>query len=891
MPDLAMRKRPWLRGAVAAVLALLVVNAGFSWVLRDARVHGYLNARLEAAFGRPVVVSHFNFSLLDGPRLEADSVTVAEDPRFGHEYFLRAERLTAGLRWPSLVRGRFEFGTLSFTRPSLNLVRAADGHWNLESWLPPPAPAAGTAPPAKVSSRLYRIEVDAGRINFKRGLDKHPFALVDVKGHLEQESPGRWRIDLEARPVRAAVALQEAGTLRVRGRIAGTSARLQPAELVVTWQGASLADALRLGRGSDYGVRGRLAVELTARSERSSPRVSPVASPGVARANPGGGNTSELGGTRWLFAGIARLGELHRWDLPQRPRDPAVNLSVEGEWRPGVAGVEFSKCALEAPRSSVHATGRIRWAPTFDPEFRFVSSGISLGDLLAWYRAFRPGVAEGLTLDGNAATEFVLAGWPPRLEQGSLAINGAQLRTASLREPIRVGYVAARVQRGRLELEPTTIMLATGSPGGAGGSTRPGNLLRMEGTIGPGKDFPRAQSRDWKFDLSLVGQTDRVQDLLLTAQALGHPLYRGWSMEGPVSLHLRWQGSLRPFAAQPLGSIELRGLRVQASYLNQPVNLVNARIELRPGERRVTLSLAQGFGAQWRGSLRKSLAQSSDAAQPWEFDLTADRLNAAELDRWLGPRARPSLLQRMVPFAATNRSSSEFDAVLSSLQVRGRLRVDEVVFSPLSLPGFRAEAEIKGRNIILRNVQAEFYGGRVKGTLDAQLSAEPVYHFQAQFERVNLSSLADATATLKDRFSGLASGELECVARGVGRENLLRSLRGRGTLQVRSAEMRGLDLRATYLQDAIRPGTSQFAAADVRFSLAAGNVQVETLRLSDRGDDFEAEGSVDFSRTLDFRIRLLARPEGKRPRDTLSRTIRITGPLDAPRIARLEPQG
>jgi len=891
MPDFTMRKRPWLRGAVTAGLALLLVSAGFSRVLRAARVHGYLNARLEAAFGRPVVVSHFHFSLLDGPRLEADSITVAEDPRFGHEYFLRAERLTAGLRWRSLVRGRFEFGTLWFTRPSLNLVRAADGHWNLESWLPPPAPAAGAAPLTKVSARLYRIEVDAGRINFKRGPDKHAFALVDVKGHLEQESAGRWRIDLEARPVRAGVALQEAGTLRVRGRIAGTSARLQPAELVVTWQGASVADALRLGRGGDYGVRGRLAVELTARSEKSSAPAPPGASPGGARASSGGGNSSEPSGARWSFAAIAHLGALHRWDLAQHPGDPAVHLSVEGEWEPGEAGVQFSKCVLEAPQSSVRATGRIRWAPVFEPEFRFVSSGISLADLLAWYRAFRPGVAEDLALDGNAAGEFVLAGWPPRLEQGSLAIHGSQLRIASLREPIRVGYVAARVQRGRLEFEPTIIVLAAASPDGAAGATRRGNLLRVEGAVGPAQSFPRAQSSDWKFELSLLGQTDRVQDLLLAAQALGRPLYHGWSMEGPVGLHLRWHGSLRPFAAQPLGSIELRGLRARASYLNQPVDLANARIELRSGERLVTLSVALGFGAHWKGWLRKSLAQSSDAAQPWEFDLTADRLNAAELDRWLGPRARPSLLQRMVPFAARNRSSSELDAVLSSLRAHGRLRVDEVVFSPLSLPGFHAEAEIEGRNITLRNVQAEFYGGSVKGTLGAQLLAEPVYHFQAQFKRLNLSSLADATATLKDRFSGVASGELELIARGVGRENLLQSLRGRGTLQVRGAEMRGLDLRATYLQDAIRAGTSQFAAADVRFSLATGNVQVEKLRLSDRGDDFEAEGSVDFSRTLDLRIRLVLRPEDRRPHNSLSRTIRITGPLDAPQMARLEPQG
>ena len=115
---------------------------------------------------------------------------MAEDPHFGNEYFLRAETLTAGLRWPALFSGRFEFGTLSLLRPSLNLVRDSDGHWNIERWLPP-------APVWRISSgicrsiscsewfpaaRLYRIDVDAGRINFKQRDDKSPFALLDVSG-------------------------------------------------------------------------------------------------------------------------------------------------------------------------------------------------------------------------------------------------------------------------------------------------------------------------------------------------------------------------------------------------------------------------------------------------------------------------------------------------------------------------------------------------------------------------------------------------------------------------------------------------------------------------------------------------------------------------------------
>ena len=151
-----MRKRKWLRWILTLAIALFAASAGLSRALRTSPARRYLTAHLEASFGRPVEVGRFDFSLLDGARLEAHSVTVSEDPRFGHEYFLRAETLTAGLRWPALLSGRFEFGTLSLSRPSLNLVRDAQGHWNIERWLPPASPGTSRSRLCGSSGRAAR---------------------------------------------------------------------------------------------------------------------------------------------------------------------------------------------------------------------------------------------------------------------------------------------------------------------------------------------------------------------------------------------------------------------------------------------------------------------------------------------------------------------------------------------------------------------------------------------------------------------------------------------------------------------------------------------------------------------------------------------------------------
>jgi uncharacterized protein involved in outer membrane biogenesis len=129
--------RKWWRTALVLVALVVASQIGASVLARTHRVHQYLVEHLERSFGRPVEVRHFNVLLLPSPRLDADQVTIGEDASFGNEYFLRAEHLSAGLRWTGLLLGHFEFGTLSLSRPSLILVRNREGRWNLEGWLPP----------------------------------------------------------------------------------------------------------------------------------------------------------------------------------------------------------------------------------------------------------------------------------------------------------------------------------------------------------------------------------------------------------------------------------------------------------------------------------------------------------------------------------------------------------------------------------------------------------------------------------------------------------------------------------------------------------------------------------------------------------------------------------
>src|SRR2546430_7328421 len=83
----------------------------------------------------------------------------------------------------------------------------------------------GPPSPVPPVNHLQKIKFYEGRIDFKNQQEKLPFAFTGVAGSVEQVSPGRWELQLEAQPWRSGVLLQSTGIIRVHGDLAGTSTR------------------------------------------------------------------------------------------------------------------------------------------------------------------------------------------------------------------------------------------------------------------------------------------------------------------------------------------------------------------------------------------------------------------------------------------------------------------------------------------------------------------------------------------------------------------------------------------------------------------------------------------------------------------------------------------
>ena len=851
-------RRAWSRWAkwfVCLLIFLWLADLGVSLLIRHTRLQRRLTARLGTVFGRSVEVGSYDFSLWGGPTLQAHAVTFGEDPRFGHEYFLRADSLTVRLRWQSFFRGHMELGAIALESPSLNLVRNSGGDWNVAEWLPKSGGGAPSSSLPGAAVRFGRIDVTSGRINFKRGDEKLPFALTNVKGYMEPDRSGRWTLNLEAVPTRAAVLLQQAGTIRVSGHVGGTSSRLRPAVLDLAWDDASLSDLLHLAHGYDFGVRGDLGLVVHAETQ----------------------------GDNWALQGRAELRHLHRWDFAVRPDNPALNVNAKMILYPLASGLDITEATIQAPHSFARADAHFAWPSAAEPQFaaqsvsaaaspaqfEITQSQLDLNDVLAWIRAFHSDVAPDVSLRGFASVRAGFSAWPPRLTSAIGAIAGADLASARLRVPAHLSQALFRYDHEMFSLLPATI--SYGSSDGA---------IHAEAIAGAGqREFP-------VYHLS--GSLAQVRDLVATAGALGWNISRGWDLAGPVRCDLRWQGARFPWETQPVGSIEWGGEPAGASlltpFLNQPVKQIRARAELKPGLRHIALTSAEAFGSRWTGMFDRH-----DLAAGWQFALSTDTLSAADLDRWLNPRWRQSFLDRMLPFL---NSSSPANAVPENLRAEGRINIEEFSLAPVALRHLQSDVRIGGRHLEVSGAKAEFFGGALEGSLDAQLTAEPAYRLNLDYSGVDLAALTSAFPTLADLFAGSASGEFALDSGGGTRADLVSSVECRGSARITDAKLQHINLLDSMHEAEPRSGSSEFSVANALFACGNGKIIFQRLRFTGAAQDVAASGSVDFSRNLNMQLRVLPAAGAigtSRPSTAAGQLFELTGPIRSPNIQPVNP--
>lgn len=911
-----MTRRFWRR--IVFLIALVILLAGsLPFLISANRFRARLIARLESSLGRKVEVGAVRFSLLGAPALEAEYVTVAEDPRFGNEPFLRAPALRCTIRPLSILQRRLELSSLSFSNPSINLVRNGQGEWNLSSLLErrgphtslvrngqPPERSAGS--PAGIT-----LDLDAARINFKSGPNKLVHTLDNLSAKLRYSPENhRWELEAEFTPQRTDMSLAEIGTiaLRAKGELKASHWRDWPLQFQAEWKKSRLSDIARLFFGQDKGWRGLPQIHAT-----------------------GNGSLRRLD-----FQAAAQLSDLHAAELLSGPDTPILQLQASGSL--DLAGGEFAlhPLAFRTERSKGILSARTGWSEMYRRsgrpawEVQFDSDQMDLADFAAWLPGLRANVDATMKTDAVARVHLRASGVPTTLE-GTVSVPPSNLETSSFDlagnsslMKLRVGEVKAQFAAGSLRISPIVLRWPEAK-----------GELKLRGNV----NF-RDSYRPYRLEVT----SDQVPIEGVTAleQALGIVPPRPFWLVGAAAVSLRWRGQLRgpgppsKTEAWPEGKLLLDGIRVFAPGMRGDVEIRTGYAELRAGEMRVFLGATRFAGTNWQGRLHLY-------AQPkrqWHFTLSTERLNLAALDEIFNPRysdrsfLRPA---RTGPFAQflAKPGARWFDSVRAT----GKLSVGSLEVGVVKTEDLRATADLSGGQIRLDNLTMRAYSGQFEGWFRADFRpapSGPSYHMQGKFDHVLAESLLvrpgseEEAASLprKERRSpaspaiggarppvaqladsgsllaGLLDGTLTLKTSGITRRGLVDELTGSVQLNWNDGRVTHFDLRRA-MEAATKPGSSReagralgftaFRSATARFLIADRRFDFQPLTLAVEGEELELTGTVGFDGKLALRIYpktdIAARAEelrevGRRPATSVSRPA-TTLPLSPTRIYQL----
>jgi hypothetical protein len=782
-------------------MVLVLVLLGGLYVVRPGanRLRSRIVSSISLALGRSVEVSSVSLRFLPQPGFDLQNFVVHDDPAFGAEPVLRAQEVTALVRMSSLLRGQLEIATLSLTEPSLNLVRNPEGHWNLEN-LVERADKISTAPTSKPKTEkrpaFPYIEASHGRVNFKFGPEKKPYALTDADFSLWQDSENTWSMRLKAQPTRTDFNLSDTGILQVTGSWQRAAAlRDTPLQFTFLWDRTQLGQLTKLAYGSDKGWRG--AVRITA----------------------------GLSGTPAHLAVTAEAAaeDFRRYDIQG---GGAMRLAAQctAQYSSIDNTVSDGACAAPAVDGSIRITGSIAnplGARSYD--LVFAADSVPMQSLMVLARHAKLGLPDDLVATGKMSAKVRIQGpgqgrknspgW-----QGSGETTGFRVRSGLTNTDLAPSDVSFAISsEGMVTVSPFRISLAHAAP------------AVLQGHF----------SHD-AYDFELRGEA-QLQRLLQTARTAGIPALQT-AAEGSAKLDLHIAGAWARFAVPDItGTAHLHSIRSRMRALDAPFDIVTADLVLGPSQTQVNNLTAIMAGTLWRGSMALTRPCGTLSACPIHFDLHADQITTEQWSQLLFPKAQKEPWYRFGSSSVRSGSPG-----LLGLNATGKITADKLTVHDGLVNKVSAEVQVQGGKLEVKNLRADLLAGRHLGDWKADFTSQPP-HYSASgvLDRVALGQFA--TAMDNAWITGVVTAKYRLDASGLTLGELLAS--ATGTLQI---EARNGLLRPVVLSEGDGPLQMRHLAANL--ALRAGKFEIQEGNLETERTRYQLSGTASLGRVLNLKL-------------------------------------
>ena len=172
-----------IAGIVVAVLLLIIIAIPFLINVNSFRPK--LESALTEALGREVKVGNLSLSILSGS-VSAEDLSIADDPAFSKDPFIRAKSLKVGVEvMPLIFSKKLHVTDITLDKPEIALLRDASGKWNFSSLGSKTAakPAAPSEPSSTPDLSVSKLDVKDGRLSVNRAnssIKPHVYDNVDI---------------------------------------------------------------------------------------------------------------------------------------------------------------------------------------------------------------------------------------------------------------------------------------------------------------------------------------------------------------------------------------------------------------------------------------------------------------------------------------------------------------------------------------------------------------------------------------------------------------------------------------------------------------------------------------------------------------------------------------
>ena len=768
-------------GITILVLVVLLVAAALilPHLIDINHYHDKIQAELQQRLGRQVSLGDMHLSLFP-PSFQVENATIADDPRFNSARpFAAAEKLAISVKFWPLLHKEVEVKSLELDRPHIELIRDAQGAWNVATLGHETKPAASTAPvtaknapqPPPASNPAPQPapqpKEPAGQFSLANlFINDGQVAITDLQKHQSRAVYDHIDLDLND------FAPDQQFSLKLTAHLPGAGKQT----LSLEGKGGPITEADMLNTPFDGTLRLDQVSTGAAQKFLNSQSLNGIDAviSGDARVKNSSGKLASNGSIRLENARIHNVNVGYPISLDYDVADDLTNDVIQ-----------IHRGNLKLGTTPLTIAGTINSKP--DPsqiDLKLTASNASIAEMARLASAFGVAFNQGTDVKGTVNADIQARGAMNKpAMNGQLSARNLDISGKEVPQPVHVNEIA-------LVLTPQTI--TSNDFAATTGST----------TVNVSFALANYSGNNSTINAALRAPNARLGEIINIAKAAGVSAVDGMSGDGNLSLDVHAQGPTRNMSALNFsGTGKISNANMKLPSLTKPLQLRNS--DIRFSQNSIVLqNVSAGIG---QTNATGELTLKNFEAPQVQFTLNADRVNVAELQQIFNATpaqparraAEDSDFWRLVPKAeAQSRSNSNAEpGLLTKMTGGGIVTIGTIQYDDLLLSNTHANVTLDHGLIKMNPVTAGVYGGTENGTITIDMRpAQPVYTVNLKTDKVDANKLVSSVSDLKQTIYGMLASNVNASFSSSSANNIARSLNGSMAINLTNGRLMNLDL-------------------------------------------------------------------------------------------------